>query len=341
MGVSDMLYSREQQVHNVFMEAPHVVILGAGASIAAVPRDANGRSLPSMQQLATVEPIPQLLSDAGLGTGQDGFEAEYAKLRASGQHDEIADRIDTAVRNYFAGIVIPTSTTIYDHLLLALRPKDLVATFNWDPLIVQAQTRLRNAGVTELPQVVFLHGNVAVASCLEHRVEGLSGDLCPTCQTLMESVPLLYPVTEKRYEANPFIAQAWETLDWGLKRAVLVTVFGYSAPVSDRAALERFQQAWGTPDIRQFEQFELIGRPGSDPDCLRARWDDFIHTHHYRVFDDYFESRLARTPRRSAEVFNMQHIEGHFTDVNPVPRGLELEATIGFYRDLIELESPR
>lgn len=38
-------------------------------------------------------------------------------------------------------IQIPERPTIYDQLLLNLRPKDLIATFNWDPLISQAYKR--------------------------------------------------------------------------------------------------------------------------------------------------------------------------------------------------------
>jgi hypothetical protein len=33
---------------------------------------------------------------------------------------------------------IPDHVTLYDELLLTLRSKDLIATFNWDPLLLQA-----------------------------------------------------------------------------------------------------------------------------------------------------------------------------------------------------------
>jgi hypothetical protein len=128
-------------------------------------------------------------------------------------------------------------------------------------------------------------------------------------------------------------------LAWCLRNAVMVTIFGYSAPISDRAAIERFQAAWGTADEREFEQFELIGRPGTDPDQLRARWDGFIHTHHYDAFDDYFKCSLALCPRRTGEVYVKQYIEAKFVDTNPVPRQPDLEATIDFYRQLIQHEA--
>jgi hypothetical protein len=333
-----MEYSREEQIENVFVKRPHVVILGAGASMAAVPQDRNGKALPDMRQLALLDPVRRLLLEARFEQPDAGFEAAYSALRASGEQDQLADAIDDAVRDYFADVEIPDEATIYDHLLMGLRPKDLIATFNWDPLIVQAEMRLRLAGLRQLPQMVFLHGNVAIAVCLEHKKAGLRGDACPVCHGGMEPVPLLYPVTEKNYEANGFIAHAWDRLAWGLRNAVMVTIFGYSAPVSDRAAIERFQTAWGTADEREFEQFELIGRPGTEPDQLRARWDGFIHTHHYDAFDDYFKSSLAMCPRRTGEVYFKQYIEANFVDVNPVPQQPELEATISFYRQLIAHE---
>src|SRR5262249_28807494 len=160
------------------------------------------------------------------------FEAAYAELRSQG-HDEIADHVDREVRNYFSDIEIVEATTIYDHLLLSLRGKDLIATFNWDPLLVQAHHRLVNAGARDLPEMAFLHGNVAVGACTEHDVQGDIRARCPTCEKPLEPVRLLYPVSEKDYETDPFISRAWRCLREDLGRACLVTIFGYRAPNSD------------------------------------------------------------------------------------------------------------
>jgi hypothetical protein len=88
---------------------------------------------------------------------------------------------------------------------------------------------------------------------LEHETAGLAGSKCHVCGKPLDPAPLLYPVTEKNYEANGFIQYAWEGLRWGLRNAVLVTVFGYRAPESDVAAIAEFQEAWGTAEERQFE----------------------------------------------------------------------------------------
>jgi len=330
--------SRQQEVEDVFFERPHVVVLGAGASIAAVPHDRNGRELPDMRGLASIEEVQRLFLSAGITDVAEDFEASYARLREEGRYEEIGDRIDQIVRDYFAGVEIGDDPTIYDHLLLSLRSKDLIATFNWDPIIVQAEMRLRAMGATALPQVVFLHGNVAISVCMEDKTAGLTGERCRDCGKPLEPVPLLYPVTEKNYEADAFINYAWHTLRWGLKDTSIVTIFGYRAPGSDVAAIAEFKEAWGTPNERQFEQFEIIGRPGADRGALRERWGDFIHTHHYEIWEDFFDSWIAHHPRRTGEAYYRQYIEANFIDVNPVPRGTDLRSTIEWYQGLMDHE---
>jgi hypothetical protein len=331
--------TRQNEIQDPFQSRPHVVVLGAGASIAALPDgDRNGKRLPDMRSLASVPEIHDLLATAGVEDPVDNFENAYAVIRGDDATDRIADQIEDAVRAYFADIKIVDTPTIYDHLLLGLRPKDLIATFNWDPLIVQAEDRLRRRGFRDLPRVAFLHGNVAISVCLTDEIAAHGGGPCPDCGKPMEPVPLLYPVTDKDYADDGYIQDAWDGLRWGLKNGVVVTVFGYRAPQSDRAAIAEFQQAWGTPEERQFEQFEVIGRPGKDREELRATWDTFIHTHHYRTCHDFFDSWIANHPRRSAEAWYRQHIQGKFIDVNPVPRNRDLEATIDWYRALTHYE---
>jgi len=218
-----------------------------------------------MAGLAAIEEIRALLIEAGADSPERDFEVAYAAIRADDSMREIADQVDLAVRKYFSDIEIVDRPTIYDHLLLGLRGKDLIATFNWDPLIIQAYRRLARLGSTNLPHLVFLHGNVALGTCRDDNETGVLYARCRVCGNHLEPVPLLYPVTEKNYEADDFIAGSWAALRQELERAALVTVFGYRAPDSDVAAMTEFKRAWGTADRRQFEQFELIGRPGGRP----------------------------------------------------------------------------
>lgn len=326
---------RQQLAEGEPFKRPHVVVLGAGASMAAAPVDKDGRALPNMASLARTTGVEHLFTDAGVHGAETDFEAAYSRLRAGGEHEQIADEVDNQVRRYFGTLQIGEETTIYDRLLLGLRDKDLVASFNWDPLIVQSEERLRLMGIHSLPRVVFLHGNVAIGVCLEHSTAGMAGGVCEVCGQRLEPSPLLYPVTEKDYESNGFIRHAWEMLSLHLKHASLLTIFGYRAPETDVAAIAQFKEAWGTPEQRQFERLEFIIRPGADPDVTRDRWDDFVHTHHYDVFDDFHKSWIANHPRRTGEAFREQNLHGNFVETNPVPIDDDLASTVDWYRQLM------
>ena len=71
---------------------------------------------------------------------------------------------------------------------------------------------------------------------------------------------------------------------------------------------------------------------------MRATWDAFIHTHHYSVGFDFFESWIAKHPRRSTEAWFKQFLEANFIDTNPAPRDMDLESTVDWYRDLMRYE---
>ena len=50
--------------------------------------------------------------------------------------------IETRVDEYFADLELPGHPTIYDRLVLSLREKDLIATFNWDPFLYSGDAAL-------------------------------------------------------------------------------------------------------------------------------------------------------------------------------------------------------
>ena len=75
---------------------------------------------------------------------------------------EIEKRIDA----YFSSLRIPREATKYDFLLLSLREKDAIFTFNWDPFLFDAYKR--NAHIASLPEIFFLHGNVRIGICPNH-----------------------------------------------------------------------------------------------------------------------------------------------------------------------------
>lgn len=158
---------------------PHVVIVGAGASRAACPDgDANGRRLPLMADLVDLVGLKPLLAKYGIESEETDFEAVFDGAVQSG-YTELTGELERRVHHYFSQLVLPETATAYDYLLLSLRPKDLIATFNWDPLLAQAFRR--HEGKIALPQLAFLHGNVAYGYCAEHRRCGWIDDHCTSC----------------------------------------------------------------------------------------------------------------------------------------------------------------
>ena len=124
---------------------PHVVLLGAGASLAAFPNgDRSGKRIPLMNDLVDVLGLKALVRQTRQGfANKTDFEGIYSKLDSSPQHANITKRIEHAVENYFSSLKLPDYATIYDRLILSLRKEDAVFTFNWDPFLFDAYQRNR------------------------------------------------------------------------------------------------------------------------------------------------------------------------------------------------------
>lgn len=306
------------EIAEVSMFRPHVVLLGAGASRATCPNgDANGKLLPLMADFANVLGLNPLFEKMRVDPHQN-FEELFSELyeqKRDGDIEVLQDMIET----YFGQLEIPLAPTIYDHLLLSLRKKDLIATFNWDPLLIQAYRR--NAKMIDLPRMVFLHGNVASGFCLQDKVMGNAGGLCSRCGKPLERAPLLYPIKKKNYANNHFIAAEWSTFKHALKSAFMITIFGYSAPKTDEEAIAAMSEAWGTPDQRNLEQTSFITIQSDDE--ITASWDKFIHSHHCEVHSDFYQSWIANHPRRTGEAYWNQFFECKFLPDNPLPRNLD------------------
>ena len=140
----------------------------------------------------------------------------------------------------------------------------------------------------------------------------------------------------KDYSSDPAIRKAWEVTREGLKNALVVTVFGYSAPASDKDALSIMSEAWGKPAKRQFELFEMIDiKPREE---VRASWTAFTFSGHYRICATFSESFLAIHPRRSIEAFLNQYIHARFLEGNRVIEATTLDELHEWFRPLVEVE---
>jgi hypothetical protein len=235
---------------------PHVVLLGAGASRAALPNgDANGRRLPLINDFIQVVGLEGLLDEMGIRHAGRNIESLYAEL-AQGEPGQLAC-VENAISTYFESLRLPDYPTIYDYIVLSVTEKDLLASFNWDPFLVQA-IRRNVPALDEVPKFAFLHGNTMIGFCRKDRIIGPRWNQCSACGQPFEPSKLLYPITEKNYADDELIADAWNRFRFNIGRAAVFTVFGYGAPSSDAEAVDAIKEAWGTPEQRQFEQFEII-----------------------------------------------------------------------------------
>ncbi|WP_226986710.1 hypothetical protein [Carboxydothermus hydrogenoformans] len=235
----------------------------------------------------------------------------------------------------FSSLELPDYPTIYDYLLLSLRKKDVIATFNWDPLLLQAYRRVYKI-TSKLPKLLFLHGNVAVGVCEQCKRVGFIKDKCSKCGKQLKRSRLLYPIKKKNYHLDPFIKSQWDAIQHYLKYAYSFTVFGYSAPKSDVSAIELLKQAWGSPGERNLEQIQIIDI--KEDEELREAWDDFIHTHHYETHKSFFESSLAKYPRRINEAYWAMFMECEFVDTHEFREGLSFEELKEQVQNLVQYE---
>jgi hypothetical protein len=277
---------------------PHIVLLGAGASRAAFPSgELNGRKLPLMADFVETVGLLDVIQKYELDDPGPAFEAFFSELvQKDPAHPAIAE-LQTAIRSYFAAMALPPYATLYDRLLLSLQPRDLIATFNWDPLLFLAIWRNRH--LVRLPTVVALHGSVALGACRHEHSFGYRWINCNVCGESYDDVPLLYPVHAKNYSASGFIAGQWDYLRRAMKRNALLTIFGFSAPATDVEAVQLLHDMVSTSDLRDINEFEIIDV--QQRDTLVEKWKPFFVNHHYSIHASFDGSVLTNYPRRTPE----------------------------------------
>jgi len=324
------------EINSLQMKRPHLVILGAGASLATLPAgDRNGRKLPVMKTFTDIVGLSTLLNDSGIHKPYDDFEAIYSDIAIDPNRIQLKEEIESRVYTYFSSLELPDKPTLYDHLILSLRPKDVVATFNWDPFLCQAASR--NYAFGGAPILLFLHGNVAFAYCPTCKIAFPLQDYCRKCSRKLMTPALLYPVKQKDYQKDYAIAAHWRTLERALKNAWALTIFGYGAPKTDVEAVRIMKSAWGDTAHRELEQTEIIDV--RDENDLTSAWKPFIHSHHYDIRDSFYNSYIAKHPRRSGEALWAQLMDCQFLESRDFPRDMPFEDLYKWLRPRIDAES--
>lgn len=300
------------EVELFFKNRPHLVILGAGASIATIINgDKNGKKISAMDGFIKNLGLDYLFENVKLKTKSSNLEDIYSELYENKQYDDVRIKLEQTIRKEFETFEIPDGPTVYDFLLLSLKEKDLIATFNWDPLLLQAYQRVVKI-TDKLPQLAFLHGNVSIGSCDEHKIGGLLNEKCIKCGNIFTPSILLYPIKQKDYTMNPYINDFWKKLKSITKEAYQITIFGYSAPNTDIVTNKIMKDAWGNSANRNLEEFEFIDIDKKEN--IIYKWKDFIHSHHCQYYNDFFESTLAKFPRRTIEALFDTTMNCHFID---------------------------
>jgi hypothetical protein len=336
--------TKEDRIKTVFRGGGHVVILGAGASIASTLRnqEPTGKKLPSMDNFVEIVGLQDIVNSIDPSLKANNFEIIYSNLYEKDPKSNEIIEINRRIKKYFSNMKLPDEPTIYDHLVLSLRPRDLIATFNWDPFLFQAYCRNRKF-TKDLPHMSFLHGSVALGYSAEDKRSGPAGMYARRDGGYFKPTKLLYPVKEKNYNDDEFISKEWGRLKYWLHddSTKLVTVFGYGAPDTDVEAVKLLDDAYGGYDARNMEQFEIIDI--QDEETVTKRWDHFIHSHHYDYSTDYFSSSLALNPRRTSESYFQHYLPSSpaesFSESNPVPSNIKtMEELWEWHRPLIEAE---
>lgn len=312
--------------------SPHVVILGAGASKACCPSgDAQGRPLPVMADLVRALSLEDVVRESGHDPAEN-FETIYSELYAAGDIATVK-ALDDGTRSYFESIRLPDHVTVYDYLLLSMRPKDMIVSFNWDPLLPQAYRRWRHLGDV-LPEIIFPHGNVDLALHAENRQIAFACDVIG--KSGFEPCRLLYPVEKKNYSDDPFIAEQWNVATGWLGGAYFVTVFGYSAPATDVEARKLLKDAWINNPTCSLGAFDVVDiRPKHK---LERSWREFLKPTHGAYLSNIMHTFPMHHPRRTCEAFGFATLQQQPWREEPFPVVTDLDALEKWVQPLLEEE---
>ncbi len=332
---------KEELIQSPSDVLPHVVLLGAGASQAAFPNgDKSGCPLPLMNNLVEVVGLESLVEKADeISNTTENFEQTYSRIASDPKFSNLAKEIENKINDYFSSLRMPASTTIYDYLLLSLRDKDAIFTFNWDPFLFDAYKRYRYRYVVpSLPKIFFLHGNVRIGMCSNHPEKwDERQQKCSICSEQLTDVPLLYPVEKKDYSTHPYIKGSWEEAKHFFSEAFVLTIFGYGAPTSDVDAVELLKSAWFGRSERKIEHIEIIDTASKSD--LYERWKGFTPTKHLKLIYSFDESWIRMYPRRSVKCLMSPVYCGEPAETFPLAESENVRDILGHISDITEWET--
>jgi len=279
----------------------HLVILGAGATCAAFPNgDYNGKRIPPMnrflERTGISSKFPELIDYIGK---YPNLEDLYSKLTSDPIYATICKNLNLEIFNYMSSLHCGAEINLYDKLVLSLTKRDTIATFNWDPFLSQSLFYMSYV-TRDLPNLLFLHGNVAMGICENCKRIGYVNNTCNSCNQVFTPLRLLYPVKEKNYEQNLYIKDAWDNLKRAIDDSWMITFFGYSAPKSDTAAITMMEKTFEESKEKGLKQFEIINI--DDEKNLTEAYSIFAYKPtRISYIKNFYDSSLAKNPRRTCD----------------------------------------
>ena len=285
-----------------FLEKTHLIILGAGATMAAIPDgDKNGRKSSVMNGFLENLGLEKILDGCKLKTESRNIEDIYSELSERTDCAILLEKLEEQIYTYFSNLRLPDKPTEYDYLILSLRDKDLIASFNWDPLLLEAWNRVGKI-TKNRPQLAFLHGNVCVGKCETCEEVGHITRRCSKCNRDFKPGKILFPVKKKNYRSDIAISNAWNIVKKHITNAGLVTFFGYSAPSSDIDAIEMLKKIYNSNVMNRYTTMEIIDTNPKVIDVWEA-FNKFGGDGRVKIVNTLFESNITEFPRRSIEGF--------------------------------------
>ena len=111
--MADMIPYRIPCIKNKKLIDPHVIIVGAGASIAACRKDKNGMEvllLRNIHKILGLKPVLEryIFSEAEM----EDFELLYSSIHNKTEFAALTNLLEESIREYFGCLVIPDEVTI-------------------------------------------------------------------------------------------------------------------------------------------------------------------------------------------------------------------------------------
>ena len=273
----------------------HLVILGAGSTIATIPQgDKKGEKSYTLANLLSdpsLMPFVQKVHDKNYRT--DDVEELCNQLYKNDIN--LYNEFETLIRKKYGSLELPMRFTILDRLVLSLTPNDAIVSFNWDDLIIQAYQRMSYFVPDKmLPILAFPHGNAQAAYSKTHYT---SRRVITNDRNWLDS-PLNMPVDEVDYKSNLFIKSQWHILEFYIRNAKMITFFGYRGPKSDEQDLQHLDEIFVKNKI--CDKIEIIDKDLHEAQIVAKNLVRFkMQENWVYTCPDFWHSSIAKYPRRT------------------------------------------